>query len=92
MNNCLIAILSLLILTTGLSAQEKDTTTARRIRLDEVVVTATRTKRKIQDIPAQVQVITLKDFETFPVSNIDDILRTTAIQTQQIRLSLIGHR
>ena len=74
----LISILSLLILSTGLNAQEQDTAAARRIKLDVVVVTATRTKRKIQDIPAQVQVITSKDFEAFPVSNIDDILRTTA--------------
>ncbi len=78
MKTCLIAILSLIIIASGLSAQEQDTAATRRIKLDEVVVTATRTKRKIQDIPAQVQVITRKDFEAFPVSNIDDILRTTA--------------
>lgn len=74
----LITIFILIFLVSLLSAQEKDTTINKQIKLKEVVVTATRTKRKVEDIPAQVDVINSKKIEDFPVSNIDDILRTSA--------------
>jgi len=60
-------------------AQEKDSTKSQlQVQLNEVVVTATRTDRKLSDIPAQVSIITYKDIDQFPMSNIDDILKTTA--------------
>jgi iron complex outermembrane receptor protein len=49
-----------------------------QVQLNEVVITATRTERKLQDIPAQVDIINPRDIEEFPINNIDDILKTTA--------------
>jgi len=46
--------------------------------IDQVVVTATRTERSVKDIPAQVEVITEEEIKDFPVSNIDDLLRSAA--------------
>ncbi|MFA6128944.1 MAG: TonB-dependent receptor [Bacteroidales bacterium] len=59
-------------------AQEQDTVSGLRVKLEEVVVTATRTKRLLKDIPAQVQVIGREEIESFPVSNIDDLLKSSA--------------
>ncbi len=74
----IISILIIALSVAEVSAQEQDTVTARQIKLDEVVVTATRTKRRIQDIPAQVQVIGPKEIEALPAANIDDLLRSVA--------------
>ncbi len=48
------------------------------ILIDEVIVTATRTDRKLKDIPGQAELIKSKDIDNFPVNNIDDILKTVA--------------
>jgi iron complex outermembrane receptor protein len=48
------------------------------IKLDEVVVTATRYEEKLPDIPAHVTVITEEDIENSPAQNIPDLLRTEA--------------
>jgi len=61
-----------------LAAQEKDTVTQMRVSIDQVVVTATRTSRKLKDIPAQVQVISRSEIESMPESNLDDLLKTIA--------------
>ncbi|MBE9467324.1 MAG: TonB-dependent receptor [Bacteroidetes bacterium] len=62
-----------------ISAQEKDSLKLdKNINLDEIVVTATQTLRKIKDIPAQVDVITTKQIEDFPINNVDDILKSSA--------------
>ena len=48
------------------------------IKLDEVVVTATRYEERLPDIPAHVTVITEEDIQNSPAQNIPDLLRTEA--------------
>ena len=48
------------------------------IYIDEVVITATRTLRKIIDIPAQTELIKANTIENFPINNIDDVLKSVA--------------
>jgi len=43
--------------------------------LDQYVVTATRTEKKIIDVPASVNVITAKDIEISGAVNVDDVLK-----------------
>jgi len=60
-------------------AQVSDSTQNKlQVQLNEIVVTATRTDRKLLDIPAQVNIISAKDIDEFPLNNIDDVLKTTA--------------
>jgi len=67
--------INILILLVSLSyAQLQDTT----IYIDEVVVSATRTARKIIDVPAQAVVVTASEIENFPVKNIDDVLKSVS--------------
>ncbi len=49
-----------------------------QIKLEEVVVTATRHEEKTTDVPASVSVITEKDIENSTAQNIPDLLRTEA--------------
>lgn len=74
----LIIVLICMVSAASLAAQDRDTASGLRVTLDEVVVTATRTKRKLQDIPAQIQVINSGEIESFPASNIDDLLKMVA--------------
>lgn len=48
--------------------------TARVKQLNEVVVIATRTEKKILDAPKSVTVITSKDFQQLPYQNVGDLL------------------
>ena len=48
------------------------------IKLDEVVVTATRYEERLSDIPSHVTVITEEDIENSPAQNIPDLLKTEA--------------
>lgn len=57
--------------------QEADSL-AGDIRLDEIVVTATKTSRYIADLPVQTSVISHKMINQFPLANIDDILKSSA--------------
>jgi iron complex outermembrane receptor protein len=59
-------------------AQENDTVAKLRVSLDEVVVTATRTPKRLQDIASQVHVIRRDEIEQLPFNNIDDLLKTSA--------------
>lgn len=74
MKQIIISIL-LLVVTYNLRSQEGDTNI---IDLQEVIVIATRTEKQLIDIPAQVDMIKAAEIKSFPVSNIDDILKTTA--------------
>lgn len=47
------------------------------IKLDEVVVTATRTLRNLTDVPARISVIQSRIIDLSPALQIDDILRFT---------------
>lgn len=60
-----------------LLGQEVDSL-AGDVRLREVVVTATKTSRKTAEIPVQTTVISQQQINQFPLSNIDDILKTSA--------------
>jgi iron complex outermembrane receptor protein len=71
-------LVAMLLFPTLLSAQEKDTLARMKIELDEVLVTATRTERKLREVPAQVSVINREDIDEIPFSNIDDLLKTCA--------------
>ncbi len=60
----------------------KDTTKAddrkKVTKLDEIVVTATRTEKVLDDAPGSVAVITKTDMEKRNIQNVDDALNTTA--------------
>ena len=43
--------------------------------LEEVVVTATRTEKKVDDAPASVSVITKKDMEKYDIQTVDDAIK-----------------
>ena len=43
--------------------------------LDQMVVTATRTEKKIIDVPASVEVVTAKDIEKSDAAYVDDVLK-----------------
>lgn len=53
----------------------KEFTTERAAMLSEVVVTATRTERRVDDVPASVTVITAKDIATQQPQHAADLLR-----------------
>ncbi|MBN2683419.1 MAG: TonB-dependent receptor [Bacteroidales bacterium] len=63
---------ALLILGLSGFAQNLDKDT---IRLQQVVVTATRTERSLSEIPGKADVIPAKMLENMPIQNIDDALR-----------------
>ena len=44
-------------------------------KIDEMVVTATRTEKKVDDAPAKVTVITKEEIERYHIKTIDDALR-----------------
>ncbi|NOU46502.1 MAG: TonB-dependent receptor [Bacteroidales bacterium] len=48
------------------------------VNLNTVVITATRTEKQLLDIPAQADLISADEIAAFPLSNLDDILKTTA--------------
>ena len=74
----ILVLISVLILSVSLFSQEKDTISISKINIEEVVITATRTKRKVDDVPMRIDIIDNKRIENFPVSNIDDILKSTS--------------
>jgi len=45
---------------------------------NEIIITATRTQRNIQDIPASVRVFASEQIKDYPFTAIDDLLRTDA--------------
>ena len=46
--------------------------------MDQIIITATKTERSPDDVPARVNVIDSKQIELRPVNNVDDILRCDA--------------
>lgn len=61
-----------------LQAQDLDTLYSKQVDLKEVVITATLTERKLEDIPAQVTLIKSREIQDFPTNTIDDLLKTAA--------------
>lgn len=54
------------------------TDTTRNVILDEVVITATLTEKKLMDVSAQAEVITRDRLESVPNANLDDVLKESA--------------
>lgn len=80
------SLLCIVILTTVCFAEDTlNTTESDTIHtLDKVVVTATRTRRRISETPASVSVITNREIDLSPAKNIDDLLaKQTGIQMKR---------
>jgi iron complex outermembrane receptor protein len=72
MNKALMILIALMIVSSAVEpvgAEEK-------IKLEEVVVTATRYEEKITDVPASVSVITEENIKNSTAQNIPDLLKT----------------
>ncbi len=67
---CLISLLSF----SPVFSQDIQTDT---IQLDEVVITATKTLRKLKEVPARISLINSRIIEVTPAQQLDDILRFT---------------
>ena len=48
------------------------------IEMSSVVITATRTERKLEDIPARMALMDAKQVEEYPASNVDDVLKSVS--------------
>jgi outer membrane receptor protein involved in Fe transport len=46
------------------------------IEIPSVVITATRTERKPEDIPARMALVEAKQIEKYPATNVDDVLKS----------------
>jgi len=83
MKNSLILVMALLCFNAfaadppdGASDGRKDETANSKPYQETIVVTATRTERKVDDLPVSVTVIDRKEIETAPARSLDDLLRT----------------
>ena len=73
-----IVILSALFFLSSFAVAEEKTAEGEKkggIKLEEVVVTATKTERKVTEVPASVTVITAEEIEAMQVTKTEDILR-----------------
>lgn len=59
----------------ALATAGQDATGNRRITMDEVVVTATRSEEKIREIPAKVEVVSLEDIELTSAETLTEQLK-----------------
>jgi iron complex outermembrane receptor protein len=50
----------------------------KAVKMDEIVVTATRTEKELADVPGSVNVVTQKDIEQRNINSADEALNTTA--------------
>ena len=65
--------LSLIAVATFLNVANADS-----IDLGDVSVTATKTERKVADVPASINIVTQKDIENSVASNANEILKNVA--------------
>ena len=72
----ILSIISCIVLMGSLFGQE--TTLNDTVNIDEVIVSANRSSRLIDDIPGRVEKIEAKKIEEMPVQNTDEILRSVA--------------
>jgi len=79
MKKAIISIILILLAVTAFS-QVQDSTEINNtpILINEVLITATRTKRKIIDVPAQAELVKKSTIENFPINNIDDVLKSVS--------------
>ena len=74
-----------------LAAAEQEVTDNRRITMDEVVVTATRSEEKIREIPAKVEVVSQEDIELTSAETLTEQLKkNTAIDVVEYPGALAG--
>lgn len=52
--------------------------TSSFVKMEKIIITATRTKRKIDDLPGQNEVIEKEEIEAFPASSTDNLLQSIA--------------
>jgi len=52
--------------------------TQANIEMSSVVITATRTQRNIEDIPARMALVDASQVEEYPASNVDDVLKSVS--------------
>jgi iron complex outermembrane receptor protein len=71
----LFVVLSFLVLPAFSQADEEKKNEESLTTLEEVVVTATRTKKSKDEVTADVDIITKEDIQTSAASNVDDVLR-----------------
>ncbi len=50
---------------------------AQEIELEEIVVTATKTEKRLKEVPASISVVTKKEIEDKKIQNVDEALKTT---------------
>lgn len=75
----------------ALATAGQDATGNRRITMDEVVVTATRSEEKIREIPAKVEVVSLEDIELTSAETLTEQLKkNTAIDVIEYPGALAG--
>ena len=48
------------------------------VEMEKIIITATRTERKIEDLPGQNEVMEAKEIEAFPATSTDDLLQSIA--------------
>ncbi len=65
-----------LVFAEGVAVDEKDKKNVSK--MEEIVVTATRTEKELEDVPGSVAVITKADMEKRNIKAVDDALNTTA--------------
>jgi len=73
----IVMMLFILVSFVGVGLAEEYTTEEKKaVKLEEIVVTATKTEKKLIDVPASVTVITAKDIEDSGAKTVADVLRT----------------
>ena len=75
----------------GFAAADQEVAGSRRITMDEVVVTATRSEEKIREIPAKVEVVSQEDIELTSAETLTEQLKkNTAIDVIEYPGALAG--
>jgi len=59
------------------ASSNRDSTMMREERIDQVVVTGTRTPRVLKDVPALTRVVTKREIDAINPRSVDDVLLTT---------------
>ncbi len=71
-------IMSVFLVVSICWAEEKKETDSKETKLEEIVVTATRTEKELETAPGSVLVITKEDIEKRNIKAVDEALNTTA--------------
>ncbi len=82
----LFVAISPLLMTQSAAAQATDAGQQTAQQFEEIIVTATRTPERLQEVPAAVSVLTLDQIRNSPAQGLDDILR----QVPGMTLDMIG--